>query len=180
MTQNVETKVCPLCAESIKADAKVCPHCRHWQKKWSLQNPSVGTTLVVVLLIVLFVALAAFCEKVFGRKEPFEAHRHEFSIVSSQFSHRVAASNLWLTVVGTVTNRGDRAWKSVGVEVRFYDQAGKMIDVIAVDGESYRGVALLPHSDAGFKVQGKAARPVAEYGSYKASIRWGKEADAWP
>ena len=180
MAETTETRVCPFCAESLKVSAKVCPHCRYWQKKWSWQNPVVGPVIGAGISLIFLIGLGAFLDKMFGLKEAFEVHQNDFSIVSSQFSHRVQASNVWLTVVGTITNRGDWAWKNVDVEVQFYDKTGKMIDVIAVDGSSYHGTALLPHRDAAFKVESRASHPAADYDNYKALVRWGKDANAWP
>jgi hypothetical protein len=35
MAETERTKVCPLCAETIKAAAKVCPYCRKSQRGWA-------------------------------------------------------------------------------------------------------------------------------------------------
>jgi hypothetical protein len=53
MDDQAASKVCPLCAETIKAAAKVCSHCRHWQKGWSLGNPAIGGTLSALFFIML-------------------------------------------------------------------------------------------------------------------------------
>jgi hypothetical protein len=60
------------------------------------------------------------------------------------------------------------------------DKSGKLIDAVTVDADYYRGVTVLPHGTAAFKVEGKAARPESDYQTYKTSVRWAKDADAWP
>src|SRR5450432_2523888 len=104
MTETEQTKVCPLCAETIKAAAKVCPRCRHWQKKWSLANPYVGISLYSIVCFVALGGLIAFIGKICGPKEDFATYRNEISVVNSEFSQRIYGSNLWNTVVGTLTN----------------------------------------------------------------------------
>ena len=85
-----------------------------------------------------------------------------------------------VTVVGTLTNRSIIGWKDVGVEVQFLDKSGKLIDAITVNADSYRGVTILPHGEAAFKIEGKATRPESHYDNYKTSVRWAKDVDAWP
>jgi RNA polymerase subunit RPABC4/transcription elongation factor Spt4 len=55
MPENEQTKVCPLCAETIKAAAKVCPFCRSKQGRYALwrQELLIGgpATLVIIMAI---------------------------------------------------------------------------------------------------------------------------------
>ena len=171
MAANEPTKVCPHCAEAIKAAATVCPHCRYWQKKWSLQNPQVAVTLWALLAIAVWSVFGFFIGKMFGPKEDFAAYRNEMSVANSQFSQRIYNSNLWNTVVGTLTNHSDIGWKDVGVEAQFFDKSGKMIDTLTVNANDYRGVVILPHGEAAFKIEGRAARPATDYGTNALRVR---------
>ena len=181
MTDGDQTKVCPLCAETIKAAAKVCPHCRHWQKKWSLQNPHVVTTIWVVTMFAAIIGFSVFVDRLLGPKEFFENYRDQITVVSSQFSQRMVGSNLLLTVVGTVTNRSAVAWKNVGVEAQFMDKSGKLFDVFVVDADYYHSsVVVLPHGEAAFKIECKSARPASDCETYKLAVRWAKDAYTWP
>jgi len=177
MAENESTKVCPLCAETIKTAAKVCPHCRHWQKRWSLQNPQIGMTLWILVSVVALACFGTFYDKAFGPKEQFATYRDEISVVSSQFSHRLSGSNLVIAVVGTLTNRSDIGWKDVGVEAQFFDRSGKLIDTITVNAGDYHGVVILPHGGAAFKIEGRAARPATDYETNTLKVRWGKDVD---
>jgi hypothetical protein len=174
-----QIKICPLCAESIKSAAKVCPHCRHWQKRWSLQNPQIGITLWTLVSIACLIGFGTLYDRAFGPKEQFATYRNEIGVVDSQFSQRISRSNLWITVVGTLTNYSDVGWKDVGVEAQFFDKSGKLIDAITVNADDYRGVTVLPHGEAAFKVEGRASHPAADYETNKLNVRWAKDVDAW-
>lgn len=178
MNDTGDTKVCPHCAETIKAAAKVCPHCRYWQKKWSLQNPQVLIPISVIAFVVLMGGVGAFFDRKFGPKEQFANYRDEISVVHSQLSHRMSGSNMMLTVVGTLTNHNDIGWKDVGVEVQFLDKSRKLLDAITANADDYKGVTILPHGEAAFKVEGKAARPESDYDDYKVIVRSAKDVDA--
>ncbi|MBI3415035.1 MAG: hypothetical protein HY043_06895 [Verrucomicrobia bacterium] len=177
MNEALETNVCPLCAEVIKSAAKVCPHCRHWQKKWSLQNPLVMMNVWAVFWLVLLACLVTFVEKTVGPKREFGPYQDQIVAINSEFSHRMSGSNLWVTVVGVVTNRSDFAWKNVGLEAQFFDRQGKLIDVDS-HTRDYDGFTILPHAQQAFKIEGKAARPQTEYVGHKVTVRWAKDANA--
>jgi hypothetical protein len=178
MNENADIKICPHCAETIKAAAKVCPHCRYWQKRWSLYNPQMLATVWIIICIGAMGGLGAFFDKVFGPKEQFATYRDDIAVASSQFSHRISASNLMNTVVGTLTNRSEFTWKEVSVEAQFFDKSGRQID--AIPSRDFGSLAVLPHGEVAFKIEGQASRPEADYNSYKAVVRWAKDADAWP
>jgi hypothetical protein len=122
-----------MCAETIKATAKVCPHCRHWLKRWSLANPQVGMTLYALAAVLLIVGLGLWIETMFGSKEQFVDHKDEITVLGSVFTHRTSGTNVYVTVVGTLTNHGSLTWKDVGVEAQFFDESGELIDVTTVN-----------------------------------------------
>lgn len=174
-----QTKVCPLCAETIKAAAKVCPHCRHWQKKWALQNPQMVATLMMLVIFGYATGLVIFLDHVFNRKHDFAQYQSQIAVVSSGTSFHISESNLTVSVIGVITNQSDVGWKDVGIEAQFFDGTGQMIDVIQATGE-YRELTVLPHSEASFKIQGRANKKEGEYKSTRVFVRTGTDVDAWP
>jgi hypothetical protein len=183
MAENESTKVCPFCAETIKAAAKVCPHCRYWQKKWSLQNPQTIQSIAAVCWVILIAAgaigLGIFLEHLIGTKRDFAPYKNQIMVVSSERSFRVVYSNLTVSVVGVVTNQSDFSWKQVALEAQLFGTDGKLIDVIQADGD-YRGIVVLPHTEAGFKIEGKAIKKESEYASHQVFVRTAKDIRAWP
>jgi hypothetical protein len=184
MSENEQTKICPLCAETIKAAAKVCPHCRTWQKKWSLQNPqtaqSVGAIIWLIVIIAVFIGLGCFLDHVIGPKRDFAPYQNQIGVVNSDVSFRMSGSNLTVSVVGVITNQSEFTWKNVGLEARLFDKDGKLIDVIQASDSSYNGVVVLPHSEAGFKIQSKATKNESDYATHKVFIGTAKDFSAWP
>ena len=119
--------------------------------------------------------LGYFLENLLGSKRDFAPYQNQIRIVSSEVSFRMSGSNLTVFVVGVVTNKSDFAWKNVGIEAQLFDKSGKLIDVIQVSDSSYNGIVILPHSEAGFKIQSKAARDESEYATHKVVVGTGKD-----
>ena len=178
MAETEQTKVCPHCAETIRAAAKVCPYCRYWQKKWSFANPRIIASVYVLMYFGLIGVAAIFFDNIFGRKEDFAEYRDQITAVNSSFAQRVYESNLWNTVVGTLTNQSSVSWKDVGVEARFLNRSGKMIDAITVGSLEYNGQVILPHGVTAFKIEGKAACPAGDYWTNAINVRWAKDASS--
>jgi hypothetical protein len=185
MAETEQTKVCPLCAETIKAAAKVCPHCRHWQpRKWSFDNPALLQSLAsLVIAAAIFGAIAGlgyFLEHLIGPKRDFAPYQNQIKVTSSEAGFRMFGSNLTVFVVGTLTNQTDFAWKNLGLEARLFDKDGKLIDVIQASDSSYNGVVVLPHAEAGFKIQSKATKDESDYVTNKVFVGTAKDFNAWP
>jgi hypothetical protein len=118
-----------MCAETIKAAARVCPCCQTRQHRLAVWGWEVAAGLVLVVFAVLFTLL---CERLFsddsstfGRE--FAGHREELQVVNPAVTSSGKRPDFWL--VGCVTNRGNRPWRVHDVEVQFLDAKGKLVDV---------------------------------------------------
>lgn len=183
MAENEQTKICPLCAETIKAAAKVCPHCRYWQKKWSFQNPqttqTIGAILAAILIIGAIMGVGMFFDHLIGPKRDFAPYRDQITVINSTLGFRMSGSNLMVSVVGVVTNQSQFGWKNLGLEAQLFDKDQRLIDVIPANGD-YGGVAVLPCSTAGFKIESKATKKESDYASDKVYVRVAKDIRSWP
>ncbi len=133
----------------------------------------------------MVVLLAASCwgiifSGIFGPKEQFAEYRDQITVLNFQVNQRVSSSNLVVTVAGILTNSSKIGWKDVSVEAQFLDKSGKVFDAITASADDYHGVTVLPHDVAAFKIEGRAAALAAFYDYCKVSVRWAKDADAWP
>jgi hypothetical protein len=167
-----QTEVCPQCAETIKRAALVCPHCRMWQKKWSLRNPNVVLALGSVVWMGFLVGVTYFLEQMMGAGRDFAGHRDELRVVASSYSFSDAKDGPRLVLVGTVTNSGGWSWKEIQIEARFFDAAGHLIDTKV----GHDLGTLLPAAEGAFRVEVKPARPAAEYASHSATVRAARDA----
>jgi len=174
-----DKKICPLCAEEIKAAAKLCPHCRHWQNKWSIQNPHISVLLWSVLYLGFFCGIAVFLERAFSRGNDFSAQKTQLVVVTSEIQFLQSGTNRYLAVIGVITNQSQLSWGDVNVEARFFNADGKLVDVIPGRG-THIGVAISAHSEAAFKIESKTIESTNNFNSYKVFVTWAKDARSWP
>jgi len=129
MTDGDTTKVCPLCAETIKAKARVCPYCRAPQSRYALwlQNTFVFVPVIAVVIVAVFILskFAPVPDDFEGLG--FKVHRNDLAVSGTHMVSEGASPNLWMT--GVVTNRGSHSWRVQELEVRFLDGQGKLLDV---------------------------------------------------
>lgn len=85
-----------------------------------------------------------------------------------------------VSVIGVVTNQSEFGWKDVGLEAQLFDRSGKLIDAIQATDGGYGGIVILPHREAAFKIQTRAARNEADYANCKVTVCTAKDIMAWP
>lgn len=129
--EEIETKVCPLCRERINAKAKKCPHCQHFQNKWTLLAHHPAFAIAPMLL--LFVVCSYLLQKALNPGEDFESHRAQIHVVQSamEFGERSTPQSApapTVAVVGTIQNDSGITWKDAVIGVQFFDKDHKLID----------------------------------------------------
>jgi hypothetical protein len=130
MTESPQTKVCPLCAETIKAAAKVCPFCQNRQDRWSLWAQDSLPAVVGFFLLgisVLFV-LWLFPWQARSEGRSFAGHRSDLKVLPVALDRAKTRPEFWLS--GFVTNTGAYPWRVHELEVRFLDGQGHLFDVL--------------------------------------------------
>ena len=126
------------------------------------------------------IGLGIFLDHLIGPKRDFSPYISQIKVTSSEMGFQMYNSNLTVSVTGTITNETDFAWKELGLEARLFDKDGKLIDVIQAKEDDYSGVVVLPHAEAGFKIQGRAAKKETDYASHKIVVGTAKDFNAWP
>jgi hypothetical protein len=171
------TRTCPSCAETVKAAAKLCPYCRSDLRRSAIRVRVSEWVAWLCLLLFFFGALMLFYR--FVRPwEDFTKHRNQVTVSSSSIQFSDAGDRgKFVTTIGTVKNESDWAWKNLQVEVRYFNQEGKLIDVGV---QTVSDTIVQPHSESGFRVRTLADQPDSVYVSHKAVVRSAKDERSWP
>ena len=140
----------------------------------------MGSFIVALAVLGAIVGLGVFLDYLIRPKRNFAPYISQIKVTSSQLSFQMYNSNLNVSVTGTITNETDFAWKDLGLEGRLFDKDGKLIDVIQAKDDNYSGVVVFPHAEAGFKIQGRAARKESDYASHQIIVSTAKDFRVWP
>jgi hypothetical protein len=151
MADDKQTKVCPLCAETIKTAAKICPFCRSKQGRYALwQQRFLMAGPVAVLIIGAIAVIAQFApneEGAGGRS--FAGHRRDLVVLNTSLDQTEKKPSFWMT--GIVTNQGEYPWRVQELEVRFLDKRGNLLDVRHPDVKDT--FVVQSHRENGFRVE---------------------------
>ena len=143
-------KTCKMCYMEIPQQARKCPHCHHFQNRWSMVMFHPGFAVVfgslpIAVMLIVFVTI-------FDTGENYETYKDQIVITDSQIVFGDMKSGATVAVIGTIKNASQVSWKEIQFDVNFLDAAGKRADV----GE---------REDYGFRV------PAGETSSFKVSFR---------
>lgn len=171
-----ETKTCKVCAETIKAAAKLCPHCRHDQRRGVLNPIHFNWVAWPFLLLIAIGCLTVFSRLVLPGKD-FSKVRDQISVTSSSMQFSSGVKGRYITTVGMVSNASNYAWKDVQMEVRYLNQEGKLVDV---GSEWFSDVVIQPRSESAFKIRTLADQEESAYASHKVVVRTARDINRWP
>jgi hypothetical protein len=132
MSNEPETKVCPKCAESIKAKARLCPYCRSSQKGIGVwRDHLLGGAIVLIWATAAgLVTILVFFPWVAGGHQ-FWQHHSDLKVYGIRMEPVDRNNPPYSKVVmsGFVTNVGVCAWRIDELEVRLMDANGRLLDV---------------------------------------------------
>jgi len=151
MAENEPTKVCPHCAETIRAAAKICPFCRSKQGRYVLWRQELliaGPATILVILAIAAIAWFAPDEEGTGGRS-FTGHRWDLVVLSTSLNRTGTKPDFWMT--GIVTNQGEHPWRVQELEVRFLDERGNLLDVSHPDVKD--SFVVQSHRENGFRVE---------------------------
>lgn len=165
-----ETKICPLCAETIKAAAKVCPRCG--------RNQPVSVKEPWRRMIEAWLFLAAFAAIVFGGLfwlativgpgRPFESYRERVVVVDPQMHFGGSGAGNYISTIGFIRNDSPLAWKDIQLEVRYFDSQGKLADTRT---EVFWDRRLPSGDQQAFRIRGPADKTSSAYASQEVAVR---------
>lgn len=178
-----DTRTCKACAEEIRAAARICPHCR--QNQWLLfsRSPLIAIPLSVLLFLGVLVAGLAMLspnKAMFTPGARFQDHAGDLAVRDSSFEFAdcgTCKGALQVTTVGMLDNTGERGWKELHFEVRYFDAQGELIDTVS----SWEYAMVVPAGgEAAFRVKAAAAVPKDAYASHEVIVKHAEDLDAWP
>ena len=171
MPEDAATKVCPLCAETIKAAAKICPYCRKAQGRWLFVSRfDVMAITAMIVALAAFVVLAGLLHN--GRR--FSPTRGEIKILSAQQVTDRSDDQTNSVVDGILTNCSRYAWKTGDFEVRYYDENGKLTNL---DFSSDQ-FTVLAHSEHSFHLV-FSEKSFPKFSHYQVFLDSAKDPNAW-
>jgi hypothetical protein len=172
---NEAEKHCIACGQPILAHARKCPHCRSWQYRMYTAwfHPATWIALILILGGLMLIPMGSiFYEEFYKRGTAFQ-HSASISVVESKIHYGVEKESAYISCIGTLRNRSDVTWQELHFQVRFFDASGALIDTLSDHDYS---LVLLPHSDAPFRVRGRADKTADQYVSHKVEVTWAKDA----
>jgi uncharacterized protein (DUF983 family) len=175
MAENEQTKICPLCAEAIKAAAKVCPHCHKSQKRFFFISQY---DLQAALVVVLFGVSAVLAFWFFGTGRQYSPELHKITVLSTQFSVEATSDHTNVVVSGVLTNASNYAWKLTGFQIRFLDADGKTVEMSNA-GSEYMDLTVLPHSDRSFNLGLYFIKTIPAHSSSRMTVTEAKAPGFW-
>jgi RNA polymerase subunit RPABC4/transcription elongation factor Spt4 len=154
MAENEQTKICPLCAETIKAAAKVCPFCQSRQSRFTVIKGELTGVFIVIVLLGGLIAMGSWLfpdESDSASGRDFVRHRGELPVVRTTLETAEMGEQFWLS--GFVTNKGDHPWRVLGLEVRFVNAQGKLLEVQHREFDKINAFAVQPNSEHAFRIR---------------------------
>jgi hypothetical protein len=172
MAENEQTKICPLCAEAIKAAAKVCPYCRKSQNRRFFISKYDLIAFVSAALVIGMILMFLY---LFVGPRNYSPNRDQIEVLNSQRIIEKAEYSTNLVVFGVLTNKSPYAWQIGGFEVRYYSKDGKIAD-LSLCGDEF---TVLPHSDHSYRLMVYDQKTIPDYPSYKVFVSSAKDPKIW-
>jgi hypothetical protein len=172
-------RICPFCAEAIKAAAKLCPRCRRWLTMRSFRHPMVAMSITGVPVLVAFILMVnnvmARFERIWDPKPLYSSMPGSLQIVESRMNWAQTRDGLRIFVTGIITNRSQVTWRGVEFECRFFDANGSMVDASSANGY----LTIQPKDTSAFRATVVPGRSTNDYASYRISVSSARNPRAW-
>lgn len=154
------TKVCPQCAETIKAAARVCPRCRTPLTFKGLFFPFVFPMVILIAIYSPFLLLLWWQRDVNGHEREFDPGHDKITVYDTRQHYSQSGQTNYITTVGFLRNESAHAWKSIQLEVRYFNEQGKLTDTKT---ETLSFQTLPAGMTGAFRLRAEAAAEAAAY-----------------
>lgn len=170
-------KTCPCCAESISEAAKVCPRCRQWLKLLSFRNPAIVTSMYVFVVCVMGVGMIIWFERIIDPTPNFATQRDSLKVIESKRVFYERDKQPRLRTIVLLTNQSPYSWKDIEMEVRFFNNEHRLIDVGL---RSTTTGFISGHDELALLIESVPCRPEVEYSSHEVAVRSARNSCAFP
>jgi len=118
MEANLDKKTCKMCCMEIPQQARKCPHCHHFQNRWSMVmfHPAFMALFACIPLAAMLVVFAT----IFDTGDNFETYKDQIVITDSQIALGDTKSGATVAVIGTIKNTSRVSWKEIQFHVDFW------------------------------------------------------------
>ena len=143
-----------MCAETIKAGAKVCPNCGSRQRRSGFLKGQLVAILILVTATVAFISLMEWLapeEKDNPYSLLFPLHRREMVVERTSLESVGEKPDIWLS--GYITNKGNQAWRVHELEVRISDSNNNLIDVQHPEFDKSDAFVVEPGHEHAFRIR---------------------------
>jgi len=157
-----------MCGEQIKAIAKRCPHCTHFQSKFN-------SPLVIFGIVIAFIVITRFLLPSSARlpnRETIYGSEKKLTILETSHKYSKDDCGSFITILGKLRNETGKAWNDVHFEVKFYNEKAELIDTL--NSQIY-SLVVAPKEEASFRIREKAAAPADQYKRYDIRITKAQE-----
>jgi hypothetical protein len=149
MAGEADTKVCPQCAETIRAKAKLCPYCRTRQNRFVHSQNEIILAVIVLSYVTLFAVVCALVGPWAASGRNFGPHRDDLQVVRTRMER--ISNSMYFSLTGYVTNRGKFAWRVEEYEVRFVDADRRLKDADYPD--NFDSFVVQPKQEHAFRLK---------------------------
>ncbi len=175
--ESPESKTCRWCAEAIKPAARICPYCGRGTKDIAINIPAPFDKLLAGLFVLG--VLAVFCLLLYGLRptRDFAPYQQELRVLESTLRISASTNGDRLVVIGSIRNDSRFAWKSLQLEVQYYDATNAFVDTatqVAWKDE------IIPGDTRGFRISSQADQPHSMYASHRVFVRAARDPRSWP
>jgi hypothetical protein len=139
-------------------------------------HPVTWVALILVFGGLMVLPMASIMYDVFHKGAVFQPSE-SISVVESTLHYSEQKDYPYISCIGTLRNHTEVAWEDLHFEARFFNSAGQLIDTLSDHDYS---LVLRPHSEAAFRVRGRADKSADQYATHKVEVTWAKDARDWP
>jgi hypothetical protein len=175
-----ENRTCPFCAEIIKTEAKLCPHCRQWLTLKSFRHPLIVFLFFIIPMAAILLGFITFLISAVDELQNPKPNYSEFpaslKLLESHMNWTGTSNGLRIYVTGVLTNTSPIPWRDGEFDCRFFDANGLMIDA----DTGYGRIDVCPHGESAFRVSIIPTARTNDYVSFKVLVGNARSAKGLP